>query len=374
MLKRLYIDNYKCYSNFELTFNALNLLMGPNGVGKSTIFEVLYKIRAFVSEGVKVTALFDAGDRTRWQISNTQKFEIELEGNGGIYKYEFALDDQPRSNNLRVQYEKLWFNAQPLLNVSLNTEQLYEAQLYRDNHSAGPLFPFDWSQSAISSIPSRHDNTKLTWFRERMEEMIIVSLGVTMMESESSQEVQYPDHAMQNFVSWFRYLYQDQGLALEIARELQEVFSGFKNFKLDKAGEHHRVLKLSFLHEGDQRKSVEYRFDELSDGQRALVALYTLLYYAKSGAYTLCIDEPENFLALQEIQPWLIQLYDSCNEGGLQALLISHHPELIDYLASSQGIWFERENNGLVRAKPITESGENGLSISELVARGWIHA
>lgn len=42
------------------------------------------------------------------------------------------------------------------------------------------------------------------------------------------------------------------------------------------------------------------------------------------------------------------------------------------YLASSQGIWFERENNGPVRAKPITESGENGLSISELVARGWI--
>ena len=104
-----------------------------------------------------------------------------------------------------------------------------------------------------------------------------------------------------------------------------------------------------------------------------LIALYTLIYATRSGKYTLCIDEPENFLALPEIQPWLTTLYDFCSAGEVQALLISHHPELIDYLASSAGYWFEYQSNAPVRVKRIADNGEKGLSLSELVARGWLY-
>ncbi|MHC5831008.1 MAG: AAA family ATPase, partial [Nostoc sp.] len=106
---------------------------------------------------------------------------------------------------------------------------------------------------------------------------------------------------------------------------------------------------------------IDYRFSELSDGQKVLIALYTLLYCTQSEDYTLCIDEPENFLALPEIQPWVIQLYDFCIDGKIQALLISHHPVLINYLlASPIGYWFERQSNAPVRVKPISnEETEN---------------
>jgi AAA15 family ATPase/GTPase len=104
-----------------------------------------------------------------------------------------------------------------------------------------------------------------------------------------------------------------------------------------------------------------------------LIALYTLIYYTRFEDYTLCIDEPENFLALPEIQPWLRTLYDFCSDGELQSLLISHHPELIDYLASSVGHWFDHQSNAPVRVKRITDDKDTGLPISELVARGWLH-
>jgi len=97
-----------------------------------------------------------------------------------------------------------------------------------------------------------------------------------------------------------------------------------------------------------------------------------LLYCSESSGGIICIDEPENFLALPEIQPWLTHLHDLCGDGGLQALLISHHPELIDYMASSSGFWLDRLYNGPVRIKRITEEGI-GMPISELIARGWIH-
>jgi hypothetical protein len=104
--------------------------------------------------------------------------------------------------------------------------------------------------------------------------------------------------------------------------------------------------------------------------------LYTLIYCTQSEDYTLCIDEPENFLALPEIQPWLLQLYDSCDEGKLQTLLISHHPVLINYLlASPIGYWFERQSNTPVRVKKISnkEADNSGLAISELIERGWLY-
>lgn len=70
-----------------------------------------------------------------------------------------------------------------------------------------------------------------------------------------------------------------------------DLFRQFQ-FKFVEAGERHRVLKASFSGgNGDH----DYRFNELSDGQRVLIALYTLIYYARSEDYTLCIDEPENF-------------------------------------------------------------------------------
>ncbi len=87
----------------------------------------------------------------------------------------------------------------------------------------------------------------------------------------------------------------------------------------------------------------------------------------------LCIDEPENFLALPEIEPWFQALYDRCTDTNQQALIISHHPKLINYLAASSGHWFDRDGEGPVRVRPVTDEAETGLPIDELVARGWIH-
>ncbi|HAX75624.1 MAG TPA: ATPase, partial [Cyanobacteria bacterium UBA11372] len=58
MLKRVYIDNFRCLVNFELDVDAINLFLGYNGSGKSTVFEALHKIQAFVSGDSKVEGIF----------------------------------------------------------------------------------------------------------------------------------------------------------------------------------------------------------------------------------------------------------------------------------------------------------------------------
>ncbi|NTW35987.1 MAG: ATP-binding protein, partial [Syntrophobacteraceae bacterium] len=127
MLKRIYIDNFRCLVNFELTLNALHLFLGPNGSGKSSVFDVLWKIQSLANGDWKVDQLFPASERTRWQKSTLQQFELELEGNGGTYKYELAIDHDPERLKNRVKHERLWFDGKPLLKVELGEVHLRAA-------------------------------------------------------------------------------------------------------------------------------------------------------------------------------------------------------------------------------------------------------
>ena len=367
MLKRIYINNFKCLVNFDLKIDTtMSLLLGTNGTGKTTLFLALLKLQQFIIDGKTVIELFKPADLTKWQDSLFQNFELEIAGNDGIYKYSLTIEHQ--GSLARMQQESLLFNNNPLFEFKTGT-----AQLYDDDYTKGPKFLSDWSRSGISALQERRNNQKLTWFKKRMMRFFIVHINPTTMNSESRQEEIKPNWEMSNYVAWFRYLSQEyQGKVFNLTIELRDILAGFNAFKIIQAGEA-KILAVEFLNKSVSKKPIIYKWHELSDGQRVLIALYTLIYCTPDEDYSLCIDEPENFLALPEIQPWLDNLYEQCQNNHAQALLISHHPKLINYLASHAGYWFSRTDNGLVRTQTVTEQDESGLSIAELITRGWIY-
>ena len=79
------------------------------------------------------------------------------------------------------------------------------------------------------------------------------------------------------------------------------VLDGLIGFKLVKAGETTRILKSEFEFVGDANgagnSSFLLNFDQLSDGQRNLVALFTVLHSAVEADSTLCLDEADNYVA-----------------------------------------------------------------------------
>ena len=107
------------------------------------------------------------------------------------------------------------------------------------------------------------------------------------------------------------------------------------------------------------------------DGQRALIALYTVVFCLKDLGVSLFLDEPDNFITLRELQPWLNTVKDLTGEGIEQAVIISHHPEIIDQLAIPSGRWFERDSNAPTRVTDQPKAKVEGLKPSEVMARGW---
>ncbi len=157
----------------------------------------------------------------------------------------------------------------------------------------------------------------------------------------------------------------------QLVQELANVIPGFGSFSLKEAGEA-KVFKVFIKQPGASvREQIPFNFSELSDGQRCLIALYTILFALKDQGASLFLDEPDNFITLRELQPWLNTLKDLIGEGVEQAVLISHHPEIIDQLAIPAGRWFERDPNAPSRVSDQPKAQVDGLKPSEAMARGW---
>ena len=377
-LKRVFIDNYKCMSNFELRFGDLTALFGPNGCGKSTVFEAIYNLRLFVRPLVEDSGdhldrgvlLFPSWTLPDWSKSREQKFEIEVgEEDAESLVYRLVIehkdgsvirDGKPRA---RVKEESLSADGKPLFQFVEG-----EVRLFRDDHSEGPIYSLDWNYSAIRRVGDRPDNRRLVAFREWLRGVFFLSLQPQKMSAVCEAENSDLRSDGVNFASWYRAALQQNSRQLLRAEEplIENVLSGFDGLRLESAGGGRRELFAAFKGEGGKNSR---HFDKLSDGQRVLIALYAFILGGDPNCLLL-LDEPDNYVTLPEIQPLLRQMEYECGDKLPQTAIISHHPEAIDYLTDC-AIWFSREPESFTRVKCADEvKNDTQLRRSELYARG----
>jgi len=370
MIKRLYVDNYKGLVNFDLKLDELSLLLGPNGVGKSSVLDVLYAVRQLLGGVAKITDpdVFPTSTLTRWQSRNVQVIELELcfddEPEPLVYRLE--VEHERATERARLKLERLMVGNKPLFEFANG-----DVQLFKDDYSPGPLYTGDLSESAMARVAERSDNKRLCQVRNFVRKIVICGLYPRRFEAESRREDSMLERDGGNFSAWYRHIFQErQDLIPDYLNAIKEVIDGFHSVRLEKVGQDARALMVVF--EDQEQKRFEIRLDEISDGQRALIALYALVIATAGQGYSLFLDEPDNYIALPEIQPWLMALKDACGETIPQAVICSHHPELIDYLGAECGLLLSRKASGVIVPGPMqVPSDTGGLKLSEIVARGW---
>ena len=365
MIRRFYADNFRCLLNFELKLGEENIFLGANGTGKTSVLHALRKIQDLVVRGSKVDDVFPTRDLSLWQNRKEQRFEIEMQVDDHNYHYALTLEHDRDRGRARINKETLQHGGNPLFAFNRG-----DAQLFHDDYSEGPQYPFDWTQSGIGVLNERHDNQKLTRFKKEIANCIFVSPCPPLFEAETRKEEEFLAPSMHNFAGWYNHAsHENMGAITTLFKELGRVLPGFDSISLTKSGENSRTLKATF--QNPPNKSVRYEFDQLSDGQRALIALYGLIFLSGDGRVSLFIDEPDNYLSLTEIQPWLSAAVERCGESLEQIVIVSHHPVMIDYMAGANGTWFSRQGDGPIRVSREPKQAVDGLSLSETVSRGW---
>lgn len=368
MLTRFYADNFRSFTNFELRPAKATLLLGENGSGKTSVLDALWALRSVARGGEEVAQALPPLSRTAWERRNAQRFELEVQGNGGMYLYTLEIEHAEPGplTPSSIRSETVTLDGKHLFRFADST-----VQLFNDDNSPGPSFPFGARRSFLSSLEPSAANQRLTWFLTWLDRIWIFKLDPAWILQSwfARTEAQVLNKTGDNFAAFYRHLVQERpDMASALEGDLRSLLPGFQQLRLASVGDA-RGLMVKFKQE--QGKEFELSFFMLSDGQLILVVLYTLLHAMVDRASLLCIDEPDNFVALPEIQPWLLRLSETVSDGGNQALLVSHHPEVTDYLAADSAFRLERPGGGFTRVSAVSVDRESGLKLSEIIARGW---
>lgn len=367
MLKKLYVDNYKCLVNFELELQDACLLLGRNGVGKSSVLDVVFAVRQMLSGLTRVSDddAFPPSSLTRWQHSRAQTIELTCDIDGSDLVYRLEIEHEEGFRKARILNETLTTSGQPLFAFHQGV-----VQLYKDDHHAGPSFSSDWTESGLARVAPVRENKRLTRFLDWARKILVCGLYPRSFVTETSSEDSVLARDGSNFTAWYRHIFQErQDLVPGYVEALKRVMPGFEGISLERAGRETRAFMARLRERGE---SFTLALHELSDGQRALLAIYALVHITEGQGYTLFLDEPDNYVATVEIQPWLDALSDAAGATIPQAVLCSHHPELIDYFGCDKTLMLVREQSGPTRVKtPDPGQLTPGMKLSELVARGW---
>jgi len=185
MITRLWVDNYKCLVNFELPLSELTLLLGPNGVGKSAVLDVVFALRQLLSGVAKITdaEIFPTRTLTRWQSRPVQIIELEIDLDAVRMTYRLEVERKPGTRLAQVGLERLALPSGPLFEFHGG-----EVQLYSDDHKKGLDFRSDSSESALARFASSSSSRHLAQFLSFMRKILVCSLYPPSFVPESASE------------------------------------------------------------------------------------------------------------------------------------------------------------------------------------------
>jgi|ERR1035438_4285888 predicted ATPase len=360
MLTRIYIDNFRSFVNFEYKPERKQLLLGPNGSGKSSLLDAIRYVKRFIDGDENP---FTQSTRTRWQDKPLQVVEIEALLYRKKYEYRVEIGFRSETRQPSVNLERLRVSGTTVFELADGEIRFFP------NEGVAKSIPLATTKSALylSQLSNLHVQRFVSWM-ESVHCLRIDAYPGAMDESADSEERQ-PDYELENIAGWYRHLVgacPDENL--KFVESMKVALDGFQTLRF--SSEEDGVMKLRADFMTSTKKRVNYSLSELSDGQRCLLALYMVLHFLIAKGHSVFIDEPDNFISLREIQPWLLAATEAVEDHQGQLILISHHPEILNQWAQEHGLRFFREDNGHVRTEKFKTDPGGMLLPSELVARG----
>jgi predicted ATPase len=362
MLKRLYIDNFRCFVNFEYKPERKQLLLGANGSGKSSLLDAILFVKWFIEGGEN---RFTQSSRTRWQDRPLQVFEIEALLDGRTYEYRLEIRYAPESKLPTIGVETLTVSGTPVFELVDG-----EIRFFPNEGTQATALRWETNESALhlAQFSNLHVSRFVAWIKELHCFQIDPYPGE--MDELADGQDELPEYDLSNLAPWYRHLLQEEPENnARFLAALKETLTGFQSLRLSAVDDGVRKLRAHFS--SQQKEGTTYSISELSEGQRMLIGLYMILHFVIAKGQTVILDEPDNFISLREIQPWLLAAEAAVEDSKGQLILISHHPEILDQWAQESGLRFFREQNGHVRTEEFKTDPDGLMQPSELIARGW---
>lgn len=338
MLQRLYVHNFRCLENFELSLKGMSsaLLIGKNGAGKSTIARALEVLQS-IGRGInRVGQLIESKDFTRGRHDVPIRFEIEVLLEDKLYKYALAFELPESFRELRVFEEQLLIEGNPVYSRK-------EAQVTLVSRNREAQFLVDWHLVALPVIQEQSEVDPLHIFKTWLARMIILAPIPALMTGDSHGETLEPKQDGSNFGEWFSGLLSRYPAAYTQAdKYLRDVMPDIQDFLNELIGKDAKSMVVRFE---ANNATLSVDFKDLSDGEKCFFLCAVVLAANRYYGPLFCFwDEPDNYLSLSEVGHFITLLRRSFKDNG-QILATSHNEEAIRKFSNENTFVLDRKSH-----------------------------
>lgn len=346
MLRSVRIRNFKCLRDITVPLGRLNVLIGPNAIGKSTVLQAI-AVGGNLAFNSPLGDLLPPHQQPRDWLTKAVALPAALEVEFCIGAFEAERVTGPLSFSARINVDSDSADI-PTAALGERIENLRSAAMLRTGDDVITL-------ETIDSLPSQ----------------IVETIRGLRVFRFHPREISRPAHIADNATPVL------DGSGFGVASVLRYL-SGVDRPSLEKI---ENVIRETFFEELDRINTPElrsgndtltrYEFvtgagqtipaEELSDGVLLVLGLL-VLRYGPVPQKILLLEEPENGVhprALEFIMQHLRAMCDPSNNGPFEQILVTtHSPYLPDYAEPDEVIVFGREESGNIRAARLADLPE----------------
>jgi predicted ATPase len=363
-LRRLVIRNYRCLQDVDFPANDLNVLFGPNGVGKTTFLDALYFVRECASRGSAEAASdrhHGIGLLTDSLEPGDERIDIGIETESATYQVTFGYSSG------RIEP----FVGENLLSKTRNLELISRSV---GSDQAG-LFHEGFKQTHTIKLPDpeRLALNNFMLYSPPESEAVEISGLLKSLHFYSSRSVNffqlrklgsesgvhtYPFDRWQNLWSALRNLQGRRAVDDRyetIIRYMRLAFPGsFKDILLEPLGTER--VGASFIETG---RRAPIQASGVSDGHLQLLGLLTALFGdTPNRSSILLFDEPETSLHPHAIAILARAIREAAEAWSRQVFVATHSPVLLSQFHPSDVVLATMESDRFTTLRRVSEVNE----------------
>jgi len=356
---RIHIENFRSLENVTLDLAPLNILFGPNGVGKSTFLDTVWFVRDCAIRGVdSASSDRDHGIGIVWNSAPPDAhIVIRLEANTFEYAIEFGFSSG---------------RIEPFVGEMLFSKERKTVLIERKTGSdKANFFHSNMNDMALVTLrqPEKLALTQYLYFQDTAQEAIDADrlfrfvhsyqtraadiYGLKKKGSEAGTETWLRDRA-QNLWSVLRNLKDRRGLDDRydtIMEHMRRSFPNFDDVLLEPTSTNY--VYGSFI-EKNRRHPI--KASGVSDGHLQLLIHLTCLFSEGQNRDSIILfDEPETSLHPHAISVFAEAVKQASNEWNKQVMIATHSPVLLSQFSASDILAGEMDDGGRTSLRRVSE-------------------